>query len=127
MIDGDQNLSDADAQKIEELKKKLNSLRQIHEIQKKLLKGKGKMSARQQRRLREKIRQLQSDLENDIAEASDFPFPSKMHEIDRVVSDISDGKYDKYPELRGQSESKILDDIHDRQIKALIRRSRSTK
>ena len=125
--DCNRQLSDAEAQKIEELKKKLNSLRQIHEIQKKLLKGIGKISRQQQQRLREKIRQLQSGLEKDISETPDFPFPSRMHEIEQVVSEIGSGRYDEYRQLAGQSEQKILDDIHDRQIKALIRKNKNAK
>lgn len=121
------NDSDIDARTLDELRKKLDCLRRIHEMQTKLVRNGGKMSEQQRKRLREKIRQQQKFLGSDIAGTADFPFATRMSEIDRVVSEISGGRSPEYREWSGQSREKILEAIHSRQIQALTRKIKSAK
>ena len=105
---------------IDGVKKKLETLRRIHEIQMKLVKNNGKISRQQQARLRKKIRQLQPELEKDIGNSPDFPFPTQLLDMDQML--LGDGNgLAKYPHLVGRNTEDTLKKIQREQTRALKR------
>ena len=101
-----------------QLRKKENfALAEIQNAQKRLLKDRNKKNDKQKQACLDKISKRAQEL-GSVLHTPDFPFGKELNTIEQVVADIHAGKI-QFSNMAGQSEEKILREIHKRQWKAL--------